>query len=88
MSEWTKSLEEHTQFIYSFERLQLWYAWHWLKGHPTDDFYYCVRERIDTYRQTDFFNPALPVKQLYREQGWRDIEEKIKEAMGKKKVPA
>jgi hypothetical protein len=77
---WTKTLAEHTQFVYSFERLQLWYAWHWLHGHPQDDFYYCIRERIHTYRSTDFFDDAKSPAQLYQEPGWREVEEKIKAA--------
>jgi len=72
-----KRIDEHAEFLREYVKLQLWFIWNWLHTHPSEDFTFVIRNRVDIYRKTNL-NPGLskntPTPGDFSLPQWRQLE--------------
>ena len=73
-----KTYEEHRAYLHEICRLQLWFAWHWLRGHPGETLPEVLRNRIDIYRKTDINQGTMnPGKPDFENPAWSELESRL-----------
>ncbi|HCE44026.1 MAG TPA: hypothetical protein DET40_10795 [Lentisphaeria bacterium] len=38
--------------------MKLWFVWDWLRKHPDENFRSMLRNRVDIFRKTEYYDPV------------------------------
>jgi len=72
-----KTESEHRDYIHSITQLKLWFVWDWLRKHPEENFRSVLRNRVDIFRKTGYYDPIRMNSDSpdFEVPGWRETED-------------
>jgi len=74
-----KTLDEYRAYLHDIVRLKLWFITMWQRQHPAEAFRDILRNRVDIFRKTEYYDPARMNGDApdFDVPGWRTIEEQL-----------
>jgi hypothetical protein len=80
-----KTESEYRDYIHRITRLKLCFIWDWLRKHPDESFNSVLRNRVDIFRKTEFYDPSQMKQDSpdFNVPGWRKIEETLEKVFNK-----
>ncbi|OGV56137.1 MAG: hypothetical protein A2X49_14620 [Lentisphaerae bacterium GWF2_52_8] len=76
-----KTEAEYQDYIHKLVRLKLWFVWDWLQKHPDESISSVLRNRVDIFRKTEYYDPVHMNGDSpdFSIPGWLEIEDSLKE---------
>jgi hypothetical protein len=74
-----RTFPEHLDYLVKIVQLKLWFVGHWLRGHPQEDVAFVLRQRVDIYRKTVFWQgQGFPTEADFNLSGWLAVERQVR----------